>query len=47
MNNDREIKEIENKLDIYKQNVLTNNIDVIYQKLTEKNKKLLSDILND
>lgn len=47
MNNDKEIKEIENKLDIYKQNVLTNNIDVIYQKLTEKNKKLLSDILND
>ena len=47
MNNDREIKEIENKLDIYNQNVLTNNIDVIYQKLTEKNKKLLSDILND
>ena len=47
MNNDKEIQNIENKLDIYKQNILTNNIDDIYQKLSEKNKKLLNDILND
>ena len=47
INNDEEIKSIENKLDVYKQDVLTNNIDVIYEKLSEKNKKLLNDILND
>jgi hypothetical protein len=47
MKNDEEIKNIESKLDIYKQNVLTNNIDVIYEKLSEKNKRLLNDILND
>ena len=47
INTDKEIKDIEKKLDVYKQNVLTNNIDVIYQKLSEKNKKLLNDILND
>ena len=42
-----QIKNIENKLDSFKQNVLTNNIDVIYEKLSEKNKKLLNQILND
>ena len=42
-----QIKNIENKLDSFKQNVLTNNIDVIYQKLSDKNKKLLNQILND
>jgi hypothetical protein len=47
INNDEEIKSIENKLDVYKQDVLTNNIDVIYEKLSEKNKILLNDILND
>ena len=46
-NNEEKIKDIENKLDTYKQNVLTNNIDVIYQKLYEKNKKILNEILND
>lgn len=47
MKNDEEIKNIESKMDVYKQNVLTNNIDVIYQKLSEKNKRLLNEILND
>ena len=47
MKNDEEIKNIESKMDVYKQNVLTNNIDVIYQKLSEKNKILLNEILND
>ena len=42
-----QIKNIENKLDSFKQNVLTNNIDIIYEKLSEKNKKLLNQILND
>ena len=42
-----QIKNIENKLDSFKQNVLTNNIDVIFEKLSEKNKKLLNQILND
>ena len=46
-NNEAKIKDIENRLDTYKQNVLTNNIDVIYQKLYEKNKKILNEILND
>lgn len=46
-NNEEKIKDIENKLDTYKQNVLTNNIDVIYQKLYEKNKQILNEILND
>jgi len=45
--NDEKLKKIENKLGDYKHNVLTNNIDVIYQKLSEKNKKLLDNILND
>ena len=44
---EKHIKNIENKLDTFKQNVLTNNIDVLYQKLSEKNKKLLNQILND
>ena len=44
---EKQIKNIENKLDTFKQNVLTNNIDVLYQKLSEKNKKLLNQILND
>ena len=47
MKNDEEIKNIESKMDVYKQNVLTNNIDIIYQKLSEKNKRLLNEILND
>ena len=47
MKNDEEIKNIESKMDVYKQNILTNNIDVIYQKLSEKNKRLLNEILND
>ena len=42
-----QIKNIEIKLDSFKQNILTNNIDDIYQKLSEKNEKLLNDILND
>ena len=42
-----QIKNIEIKLDSFKQNILTNNIDVIYQKLSEKNKNLLNQILND
>ena len=46
-NNEEKIKDIDNKLDTYKQNVLTNNIDIIYQKLYEKNTKILNEILND
>jgi hypothetical protein len=42
-----QIKNIENKLDSFKENVLTNNIDVIFEKLSEKNKKILNQILND
>ena len=42
-----QIKNIEIKLDSFKQNILNNNIDVIYQKLSEKNKNLLNQILND
>ena len=42
-----QIKNIEIKLDSFKQNILTNNIDVIYQKLSEENKNLLNQILND
>jgi len=45
--NDEEIKKIENKLGSFKQNVLTSNIDIIYQTLLNKNQKLLNDILND
>ena len=46
-NYEEDIKNIENYLDKFKHNVLTNNIDVIYQSISEKNKKLLNDILND
>ena len=45
--NDEETKKIENKLGMFKQNVLTSNIDIIYQTLLNKNQKLLNDILND
>ena len=45
--NDEETKKIENKLGSFKQNVLTSNIDIIYQTLLNKNQKLLNDILND
>ena len=45
--NDEETKKIENKLGTFKQNVLTSNIDIIYQTLLNKNQKLLNDILND
>ena len=44
---EKEIHDIENKLDNFKQNVLVNNIDSIYSKLVNKNKQLLNDILND
>ena len=46
-NQEKDIEDIENKLDIFKQNVLVNNIDSIYIKLVDKNKKILNDILND
>jgi hypothetical protein len=45
--NDEETKKIENRLGSFKQNVLTSNIDIIYQTLLNKNQKLLNDILND
>ena len=45
--NDEEIKKIENKLNTFKQNVLTSNIEAIYKILTDKNNKLLDEILND
>ena len=45
--NDEEIKKIENKLGSFKQDVLTSNIDIIQKIFSEKNKKLLNEILND
>ena len=45
--NDEEIKKIEIKLTTIKQNVLTSNIEAIYKILTDKNNKLLDEILND
>ena len=45
--NEEETKKIENKLDSFKQNVLTSNIEIIYQILSEKNQKILNEILNE
>ena len=45
--NDEEIKKVEIKLNTFKQNVLTSNIEAIYKILTDKNNKLLDEILND
>ena len=44
---EEEIKKIENKLGTFKQNVLTNNIEIIHKILSDKNKKLLEEILNE
>ena len=44
---EEEIKKIENKLGTFKQNVLTNNIEIIHKILSDKNKKLLNEILNE
>ena len=44
---EEEIKKIENKLGKFKQNVLTNNIEIIHKILSDKNKKLLNEILNE
>jgi hypothetical protein len=45
--NEEETKKIENKLDTFKQDVLTNNIEIIYQILSDKNQKILNEILNE
>ena len=44
---EEEIKKIENKLGTFKQNVLINNIEIIYKILSDKNKNLLEEILNE
>ena len=44
---EEEIKKIESKLGSFKQNVLTNNIEIIHKILSDKNKKLLNEILNE
>ena len=45
--NDEETKKIENKMGSFKQNVLTNNIEIIQQILSDKNQRLLNEILNN
>ena len=44
---DEEIKKIENKLGSFKQDILTSNIEIIHRILSDKNQKLLNEILND
>ena len=45
--NEEEAKKIDIKLGSFKQNVLTNNIDIIHKILSKENQKLLNEILND